>query len=106
MAATEMFMAPLLGFQPGLEPIGSVSANFARTEEDERRDEYLLFAYKSRHSDYALQTYGQPAHDELLASLRAENEKAQLEEEKRQERCSRIRKGLREFFRSLNFFSP
>ncbi|KAL8762138.1 MAG: hypothetical protein Q9184_001823, partial [Pyrenodesmia sp. 2 TL-2023] len=106
MAATQMMMAPLLGFQPGLEPIGSVSANFARTEEDERHDEYLRFAYRSRSSDYALQMYGQKVHDELLASSRAENEKAQLEEVKRQERCRRIRKGLKEFFRSLNFFSP
>lgn len=106
MASTEMIMAPTLPQHAGLEPIGSVAANFARTDEDERRDEYVRFAYRSQNSEYALQTYGLAVHDKLLARWMAEREEAKLEEERRRERCRSLRKGVRKFFRRLNCFAP
>ncbi len=105
MASTEMIMAPILPQHTGLEPIGSVAANFARTDEDERRDEYVRFAYRSRHGDYALQTYGLAVHDKLLARSMAESEEAVLSEKRRRERCRRLRKGVGNLFRSLTCFA-
>ncbi|KAL8717373.1 MAG: hypothetical protein Q9225_005377 [Loekoesia sp. 1 TL-2023] len=116
MSFTQMIMSPTVPYQSSLESIGSVAANFARTKEDEQQAEYLRFAYESPESEHLLRTYGQAVHDDYLAQMRVNHDRAQAEEAKRlekkakrhcrrRERCLRVGKELRDILRSLNCFS-
>lgn len=112
MSYTQMIMAPTLPFQTGLECIGSVAANFGRTEAEEEHAEYIRLISESRESEHLLRDCGKAVHDNYLALLKAETEKAQLDDKKRrnrkrrhQERCRRIQKAFKDTLRSLNCFS-
>lgn len=113
MAYTQMVMAPIMNYQTGLESIGSVAANFARTEAEEKCAKYTRFLHGSPKSEYLLHTHGQAALDYYLAWEKASNEQKSLDDEKRRERkrrqlerCRRIRKMLKTVIRNLNCFSP
>ncbi|KAL8648281.1 MAG: hypothetical protein Q9210_005083 [Variospora velana] len=88
-------MAPIMNYQTGLESIGSVAANFARTEAGEK----TRLLYESPESAYVLQMHGQAAHDDYLAWEKTSGEQRTLDDKKRRERrrrqlerCRRIRK--------------
>ncbi|KAI4121958.1 MAG: hypothetical protein LQ338_006071 [Usnochroma carphineum] len=83
MSYTQMIMAPTLPFQTGLECIGSVAANFGRTEAEEEHAEYIRLISESRESEHLLRDCGKAVHDNYLALLKAETEKAQLDDKKR-----------------------
>ncbi|KAI4260445.1 MAG: hypothetical protein LQ352_000307 [Teloschistes flavicans] len=112
MAFTQFSMAPTLPDKSSLESIGSVAANFARTDEEEEQAEYVRFAYGSTKSEFLLQVFGQAVHDDFIAVLKAENERAVAEMGKRDERRAirlarcregyyRFRAGSKAFFRDL-----
>ncbi|KAL8960818.1 MAG: hypothetical protein Q9193_002536 [Seirophora villosa] len=106
MAYTQMIMAPIMNYQTGLESIGSVAANFARTEAEEKCAKYTRFLHESPESEYLLHTHGQAALDYYLALEKASNEQRSLDDEERRERkrrqlerCRRIRKRLKTMVR-------
>ncbi|KAI4141568.1 MAG: hypothetical protein LQ341_003492 [Variospora aurantia] len=108
MAYTHLIMAPIMNYLTGLESIGSVAANFARTEAGEKT--WLL--YESPESAYVLQMHGQAAHDDYLAWKKTSSEQRTLDDKKRRERrrrqlerCRHIRKLFKKVMRSLDCFS-
>ncbi|KAL9051088.1 MAG: hypothetical protein Q9206_004839 [Seirophora lacunosa] len=113
MAYTQMVMAPIMNYQTGLESIGSVAANFARTEAEEKCAKYTRFLHESPKSEYLLHIHGQATLDYYLALEKASNEQRSLDDEERRERkrrqlerCRRIREMLKTVVRNLNCFSP
>lgn len=113
MSFTQFSMAPTLPDKSSLESIGSVAANFSRTDEEEEQADYIRFAYGSAKSEFLLQVFGQAVHDNFIASVKAEKEKEIAEKRKRDERrairqarylerCHRFRAGFKDFFRSLS----
>ncbi|KAL8714864.1 MAG: hypothetical protein Q9220_001377 [cf. Caloplaca sp. 1 TL-2023] len=108
MCFTDFNMAPNMPFQPGLESIGSVAANWARIDAEEENAEYQRYRDESPESEHVLELYGKAVHDEYLAIARHDAERAQLEKRQRQElkeayrrRYRRFRHGCMHIFRSM-----
>ncbi|KAI4103455.1 MAG: hypothetical protein L6R37_003810 [Teloschistes peruensis] len=78
-------MAPTLPGKSSLESIGSVAANFSRTDEEEEQADNIRFAYGCAESEFLLQVFEQAVHDDFIASVKAEKEKAAAEKRKRDE---------------------
>ncbi|KAL8781182.1 MAG: hypothetical protein Q9194_000498 [Teloschistes cf. exilis] len=109
MAFTQFRMAPTLSGRSSLESMGSVAANFSRTDEEEEQADYIRFAYGCAESEFLLQVFGQAVHDDFIASVKAEKEKAAAEKRKRDDRQARCREhyhrfraGFKDIFRSLS----
>lgn len=113
MAFTKFSMAPTLPGKSSLESIGSVAANFSRTDEEEEQADNIRFAYGCAESEFLLQVFEQAVHDDFIASVKAEKEKAAAEKRKRdegrairqarrREHYHRFRAGFKDIFRSLS----
>ncbi|KAL8969359.1 MAG: hypothetical protein Q9183_002032 [Haloplaca sp. 2 TL-2023] len=86
MAFTQLTMAPWLSPECGLESVGSVAANFAQTGEAAEHEEYVRMRYSTVESEQLLKMFGQPAHDNFIATTKAADEKEQAKEQRRQAR--------------------
>ena len=70
-AYTRSYMAAIMPEKGSLESIGSVAANFARSEEEEINAMFVHYSHDSTLAQDILRSHGMVAHKDYIAAMKA-----------------------------------